>query len=556
MKKNAYIQVNGKPFLSLGGQTHNSSSYVLSQMGPSFAAIRAIGGNTMATPIPWDAFEPEEGVFDRKFVTDLIDEARRQGIKLSLLWFATWKNGTMEYCPAWVKRDAKRFPRAVQKDGTVMHQLSAHSEANLEADRKAFCELIRILKEYDAKEQTVIAVQIENEAGILGGSRRDYSPLGEAAFRENVPEVLIDYCAAHPDCFMAQIYRRCGGKKNASWRETFGYHGAEWLTAYAIARYIDEIAKAGKEIYPELFLYANAWLDGGVRGAGLNQGGLDWPAGCSTIRNLDVYYAAVRYLDTIAPDNYQSSPFRHREVTDSYAHPEMGFPLFVPESGASPLNAGQIFYAFGEKQAIGYHIFGAESVLEPDGVSANANAMMIRRSFEMLKNAEPLLFAFRESGRLFTAVQEPGEGGVVLEDVAEGLKASVVFGQVAGDWPSMDFRHRAERARLSAPDPSGVAGMTREPGRVMIFRESDKVFYLVGHGARVRFAGYEPDDGSVSNIVTSSALFTENAELVSVKEGQFDADGNFVTRLVRSGDEVRHGIWCQADCGVIRAELV
>ena len=556
MKKNAYIMVHGRPFLSLGGQTHNSSSYVLDQMGPSFASIRAIGGNTMATPIPWDAFEPEEGTFNRKFVTDLIDEARRQEIKLSLLWFATWKNGTMEYCPGWVKRDPRRFPRAIQKDGTVMHQLSAHSESNLQADRRAFCELIRILKEYDGAEQTVIAVQIENEAGILGGSRRDFSPLGEAAFQENVPAVLTDYCEAHPDCFMAQVYRSCGQKKNAPWQDTFGYHGAEWVTAYAIARYIDEIAKAGKEIYPELFLYANAWLDGGVRGANLNQGGLDWPAGCPTIRNLDVYYAAVQYLDTIAPDNYQASPFRHKEVTDAYAHPEAGFPLFVPESGASPLNAGQIFYAFGEKQAIGYHIFGVESILDADGVSAVPRAMMIRRTFDMLKNVEPLLFACQKNGRLFTAVQEPGEGGVVIEDVADGLKASIVFGQVAGDWTSMDFRHRAERARLSNPDPAGVAGMTAEPGRVMIFRESEKVFYLVGHGARVRFAGYESEDGSISNLTASNALFTENAELLSVQEGLFEKDGSFRVRLVRSGDEVRHGIWCQADCGVIRVELV
>ncbi len=555
MKKNAYIQVSGKPFLSLGGQTHNSSSYVLDQMGPSFAAIKAIGGNTMATPIPWDAFEPEEGRFNRKFVTDLIDEARRQGIKLTLLWFATWKNGTMEYAPAWVKRDARRFPRAIQKDGTVMHQLSAHSAENQNADKKAFCELVRILRDYDREEQTVIAVQIENEAGILGGSRRDFGPLGEAAFRENVPDVLTDYCEAHPDCFMAQIYRKNGAKKPAPWKETFGYHGAEWLTAYAIAKYIDGIAEAGKEIYPDLFFYTNAWLDGGVRGSNLNQGGLDWPAGCCTIHNLDVYYAAVQYLDTIAPDNYNTSPFRHREVTDAYAHPEAGFPLFVPESGAAPLNAGQIFYAIGEKQAIGYHIFGVESVLEPDGVTANPRAMMIRRTFDMLHNVEPLLFAYRENGRLFTAVQEPGEGGVVIDDVADGLKASVVFGQVAGDWPSFDFRHREDRARLSSGEP-GIAGLTKEPGRVMIFRESEKVFYLVGHGARVRFAPYTDDDGSVSNLVTSNALFTENAELVSVQEGRFDADGSYQVRLVRSGDEARHGIWCQADCGVIRVELV
>ena len=101
--------VKGQPFLSLGGQSHNSSSYVFDKMAPTWQSIHAIGGNTLATPVPWDVFEPVEGEFNRKFVTDLIDEARRQKLKLSFLWFATWKNGTMQYCPAWVKRDT-RFP--------------------------------------------------------------------------------------------------------------------------------------------------------------------------------------------------------------------------------------------------------------------------------------------------------------------------------------------------------------------------------------------------------------------------------------------------------------
>ena len=206
------IMVKGKPFLSLGGQSHNSSSYVLGKMGPTFRAIHAVGGNTLATPIPWDRFEPEEGTFDRKFVTDLIDEARRQNIRLSFLWFATWKNGTMQYCPAWVKRDPARFQRCLQKDGTPIHQLSAHSRENLTADKKAFCELIRVIKEYDAQEQTVIAVQIENEAGIQGGTRRDFSELGQKAFESAVPGELIRYCEENPESVLAGIWSGNGRK--------------------------------------------------------------------------------------------------------------------------------------------------------------------------------------------------------------------------------------------------------------------------------------------------------------------------------------------------------
>ena len=68
MAKLSRIMVQGKPFLSIGGQSHNSSSYELNKMEPTWNSIRAIHGNTLATPIPWDAWEPVEGEFNKKFV--------------------------------------------------------------------------------------------------------------------------------------------------------------------------------------------------------------------------------------------------------------------------------------------------------------------------------------------------------------------------------------------------------------------------------------------------------------------------------------------------------
>ena len=40
-----------------------------------------------------------------------------------------------------------------------------------------------------------------------------------------------------------------------------------------------------------------------------------------------------------------------------------------------------------------------------------------------------------------------------------------------------------------------------------------------------------------------------NMELLCLEEGHFEG-GEFVTDRVRSGDEARHGIWAQYDCGV------
>jgi len=44
------------------------------------------------------------------------------------------------------------------------------------------------LKIKDSTEHTVIAIQIENEPGIVG-SDRDYSPEGDAAFNRPVPSM-------------------------------------------------------------------------------------------------------------------------------------------------------------------------------------------------------------------------------------------------------------------------------------------------------------------------------------------------------------------------------
>ena len=134
----------------------------------------------MAVPVSWELFEPREGAFREAFVTDIISQARENNLKLILLWFGTWKNGTMEYTPSWVKKDTERFPRAELKDGRKTHNLSPHCPENLEADRKAFCRLLEVVKRFDQEFNTVIGVQIENEYGHCGGLQAED---GEAHMR-------------------------------------------------------------------------------------------------------------------------------------------------------------------------------------------------------------------------------------------------------------------------------------------------------------------------------------------------------------------------------------
>jgi hypothetical protein len=99
--------------------------------------------------------------------------------------------------------------------------LSPHSPATLAADR---------------------SVQVENEPGLLG-SARDFSPDATRQFNGPVPRSLLT--ALH--------------KGAGSWKEVFGARRAdEAFSAYAVATYTNEVARAGKEVYP-LPTYLNVW---------------------------------------------------------------------------------------------------------------------------------------------------------------------------------------------------------------------------------------------------------------------------------------------------------
>ena len=150
MERQAFFTAQGKPFYSIGIQSHNSSSYMPEQLRETFHAAQLLEVNTVAVPVPWERYEPEEGCFDDAFISRILSLAREYQLHLVLLWFGTWKNGTMEYTPEWVKQDTTRFPRVELKGGRKVLNLSPHCPANLEADRKAFVRMMQTLKKLDS----------------------------------------------------------------------------------------------------------------------------------------------------------------------------------------------------------------------------------------------------------------------------------------------------------------------------------------------------------------------------------------------------------------------
>ena len=64
MKRHEQFTVLGRPFFPVGGQAHNSTSYVLDDLRITFDAVRKLNGNSCAVTICWDRFEPAEGEYD------------------------------------------------------------------------------------------------------------------------------------------------------------------------------------------------------------------------------------------------------------------------------------------------------------------------------------------------------------------------------------------------------------------------------------------------------------------------------------------------------------
>lgn len=460
--------VHGKPFLALAGELAGSSATSARYMEPFWPEFRKAGLNTLLATVYWEQLEPEEGKFDFTRVDDLIREARKNDMHLVFLWFASWKNGMTSHIPLWMKENQQKYALAETKEGKSVSILSTFCEANRDADARAFAALLGHIREVDAREQTVLMIQIENEMG-LHGNTRDHSAAAEAAFNGPVPAQLTDYLTKNRANLIPEFreaWEKAGARTSGTWEQVFGKgdYTDELFMAWHYASYIEKVAAAGKEAYPIPY-FVNAWL---VQPEDRHPG--TYPSGGPQAQNHDIWRCAAPHVDILSPDMYLAD---FPGILRRYMRG--GNPGFIPESRDGLKGASNAAFLFGEMRGIGYSPMGVERMLE-------------RESFV------PMGEFYKTMERMMDKVTEHQAAGTIRaawlngDDPAASYKAGDYIPIITektlrmGDYDVVVKLNTATRFNQT-PNFAGYA---------MVMQDSAKEFTVVGANVSVAF---KPADG-------------------------------------------------------------
>ncbi|TWB59649.1 GH35 family beta-galactosidase [Nitrospirillum viridazoti] len=480
------LMVDGAPYLVLGAQANNSSNWpsVLPQVWPAVDQVQA---NTLLMPIAWQQIEPTEGKFDFSFLDTLLAQAREHKKHLVLLWFGTWKNNSPSYAPDWVKLDNDRFPRVVESKGIMRGSLSPLAPATLDADRKAFVAFMRHLKQVDGQQHTVLMVQVENETGTYRAIR-DFSPMAQKVFDGKVPDDLVKALKKQP----------------GTWKDVFGKDADEFFHAYYVARFVDQVAAAGKAEYP-IPMYVNAAL----RDPFKDQDPYSYSSGGPTWNVLDIWKAAAPNIDLIGPDIYERGYDFYTKTLEQYKRPDNA--LFVAETGNDSVYARYVFATLGH-QGIGFAPFGIDYtryVNYPLGAAKiDAEALEpFAMNFKLLGSLNRELAALSLKGKVWGASEPTAEHSNTLD--LGPYKVTVGYG-------------------LPQFGEAKPTGNDKPCGGVVIAELAPNEYLVAGYHARVDFA-------------QTTKAGKNGFMMASVEEGHFE-NGKWVFERLWNGDQTDYGL--------------
>lgn len=505
------LLVDGKPFLILGAQAHNSSNYPAG-LKSVWEAARDIKANTVLMPVAWEQVEPVEGRFDFSFVDTLVAEARKQNQRLVILWFATWKNTSAQYTPEWVKLNPQRFPAMRDQEGKPSYCLTPFGDETLQADKKAFVALMRHLKKIDADQRTVLMVQVENEVGTYG-LVRDFGSKAQATFEQPVPAAVL-------------ARQKPKAAASGNWREVYGDYADEYFHAWAIARYIGDIAAAGRAVY-DLPMYVNNALRNPLEQPP-KPWNKDFASGGPTHDVIDIYKAAAPAIDIVAPDIYNPESAQVNANLGLFGRADNA--LWIPEIGTKPAY-GRFLYAMLGRGAIGVSPFGVDYFNYsnyPLGATATDKTLVepFERVYRMFAPIQRLWAQWAFDGK----TQGIGEGDdrkpQQLDFPGWTAKLTYRLGR---------FGESAWGGEFAKPAPG-----TEEPnGGAAMAQIGPDEFILIGHRVRVRMEAAAGTSGM----------------MLRAEQGRLDDKGRWVMERVWNGDQVDYGLNLPAEPVMLKVKM-
>lgn len=497
------LHVDGKPFLILGGELGNSSAACDADIEANFEKLRRMGLNTVLVPAYWDLIEPVEGEFDYSLTDKVLEEARRNDLKVIFLWFGAWKNSMSCYAPLWFKQDFEKYPRAYTKEGKPLEIASAFSEEVFRADNMAFRSWLTHVAEADRGYGTVLMVQIENEIGMLEDAR-DHSEAADTFFNAPVPDELMSYLRKnrkdlHP--YMKEKWSENGSKTRGTWTEVFGddIYTDEIFMAWHYARYVERMALSAREIY-DVPLYVNAAMNSRGRKPG------EYPSAGPLAHLIDIWHAGAPTLDFIAPDLYDDG-FKDW-VAQYHLHNN---PLFIPETKHMQNNGVRAFYVLGEHDAIGISPFAIE-----DGSAEQGTPFV--EGYEKLREMMPLIAEWQGKDAMWGLLFDQQDKERVIVD---------------GDL-TLTCRHN-----FTLPwDPRATDGSIWPEGGGIIIRLEEDEYIVAGNGIVVEFATTDE-----KNLATSQKALGEDGFVAASTGAEASVEAARAWTAERCGigfcDEVR-----------------
>jgi hypothetical protein len=500
------LMVDNAPYLMLGAQVNNSSGWpaMLPKVWPAMEFLHV---NTVEIPIYWEQFEPHQGHFDYSVIDTILTEAREHKFHLVFLWFATWKNGSAHYLPQWMKLQPQRYPNMIGPDGKYVDSPSPFAQETLAADAKAFTAFMSHLKEVDAQ-HTVLMVQVENESGTWQ-CPRDYSPEAQKAFESPVPAEAL-----------AAMQK--SAQPNSNWTEVFGKDAEPFFHAWFVAKYIGQVAAAGKAVYP-IPLYANAAVREPTTPPPQR-----YEFGGPTDNVFPLWKTAAPAIDILSPDIYQRDTARYLKLLDLYNRPDN--PLFVPETiGQGPLT--RMLYAAIGRGAIGYSPFGLDYTrTPPSGTSPEESLEATAQNYRIIGPMARDIARLNFEGKIQTAVE--GETASSSQSSQDDPAQTLHF----GPWDADIFFGTFARNR-----PTTRPQSAENVGRVLIAQLQSNQFLITGLDTRIAF---RPTGDNADR----------PWQYLIVEEGNYENDV-FNPQRILNGDQTDWGLFVGSTPTVLRVTL-